>query len=57
MVSFERGLQPHEGAGLGAVAVQHVRLQLPDQALKSRPHQEIGRPRFAANGERDERRA
>ena len=41
MVSLERGLQTHEGAGLGAVAVQHIRLQLPDQALEARPYQKI----------------
>ena len=38
-VLFERGLQADEGAGLGAVAVQDVRLQPPDQAHETRPHQ------------------
>ena len=41
----------HEGAGLGAVAVQDVRLQLPDQPLESRPHQKIRGQGFAANGQ------
>ncbi len=46
-----RGLETHEGAGLGAVAMQHVRLQLPDEALKARPHLKIRRVRFTANGQ------
>ena len=44
------GPQTHEGAGLGAVAVQHVRLQFADHALESGPHQKITRQRLAANG-------
>ena len=43
------GPQTHEGAGLGAVAVQHVRFQFADHALESGPHQNIGRQRLAAN--------
>ena len=49
--SLGRGPQAQEGAGLGAVAVQDVRLQSPDQPLKSRPHLNIRRARFAANGQ------
>ena len=45
------GLEANEGAGLGAVAMQDVRLQLPDQAPEARPYQEVGRERIAANGE------
>ena len=45
------GFQPDEGAGLGAVAVQHVRLQPLDQAHEMRPHQHVGGKRFAADGE------
>ena len=45
------GLQADEGAGLGAVAVQDVRLQLPDQAHETRPYQNVGGMRLAANGE------
>ena len=41
----------NEGAGLGAVAVQHVRLQAPDQAQETRPHQSIAGTRLAANGD------
>ena len=43
-------MQTHEGAGLGAVAVQHVRLQFADHALESGPHQKIARQRLTANG-------
>ena len=43
------GLEPDEGAGLGAVAMQDIRFQSPDQALESRPRQRIGRTRLAAN--------
>ena len=49
MVSRDGGAQTHEGAGLGAVAVQHVRLQLPDQALEAGPDQKVGRQRLAAD--------
>src|ERR1700694_3355119 len=45
------GLQPDEGAGLGAVAMQHVRLQPPDQPRETRPHQNVGGMGLAANGE------
>ena len=45
------GFQADEGAGLGAVAVQHIRLQPPDQAHEMRPDQHVGGKRFAANGE------
>ena len=51
MVSFERRLQPDEGAGLGAVAVQHIRLQPLDQAHEMRPHQHVGGKRLAADRE------
>ena len=44
------GPQTHEGAGLGAVAVQHVRLQFADHALEPGPHQKITRQRLTANG-------
>ncbi len=44
-------LQADEGAGLGAVAVQNVRLQAADQPHELRPDQSIGRARFAADGE------
>ncbi len=43
------GAQAHEGAGLGAVAVQHVRLQFADHALESGPDQQVGRQRLAAD--------
>jgi hypothetical protein len=43
------GLEADESAGLGAVAMQDVGLQLPDQALEARPYQEVGRQRVAAN--------
>ena len=52
-----RGLQANEGAGLGAVAVQDVRLQPPDQPLKSRPHQNIRRAAVRGEWPGDERRA
>ena len=51
MVSFERALQTNEGAGLGAVAMQHIRLQPPDQAHEMRPYQRVGRKRLAADRE------
>src|SRR5882672_9051561 len=44
-------LQADEGAGFGAVAVQDVRLQPPDQAHEMRPYQNVRGERFAANGE------
>src|SRR6202171_5430082 len=44
------GFQADEGAGFGAMAVQDVRLQPPDQTHDMRPYQHIGGKRFAANG-------
>ena len=44
-------MQSQEGAGLGAVAMQDVRLQFADHAPETRPHQEVGRERLAANGD------
>ena len=44
------GLQTDKGAGLGAVAVQDIRFQPPDQALEAGPYQRIGRHQLAANG-------
>ena len=44
-------LQADEGAGLGAVAVQHVRLQLADQPGKMRPHHHVDRHRLAPDRE------
>jgi hypothetical protein len=43
--------QAEEGAGLGAMAVQHVRLQLPDQAADAQPDQQIRRPGFTTDGD------
>ena len=43
--------QPHIGAGLGAVAVQHVGPELPDQADDLRPDHEVGKTRLAADGD------
>src|SRR5882672_3993678 len=44
-------LQTNEGAGLGAVTVQHVGLQTPDQPHEVRPYQRIGRKQLAADSE------
>ena len=44
-------MQADEDAGLGAVAVQHVRLQPLDQAHEMRPHQHVGGKRVAADRE------
>src|SRR6187551_172141 len=44
------GFETHVGAGLGAVTMQHVRLQLADHALEAGPHQKIARQRLTANG-------
>ncbi len=41
--------QPHIGAGLGAVAVQHVGSELPDHAHQIDPDHEVGSPGFAAD--------
>jgi hypothetical protein len=43
------GVEPDKGAGLGAMAVQDIRFQSPDQTLEARPHQCVGRKRLAAN--------
>src|SRR6185312_14146709 len=43
--------QADDGASLGAVAVQHIRLQSGDQAAKAHPHRKVGRPRLAVTGD------
>jgi len=48
---FGAVFQADEGAGLGAMSVQDVRLQPPDQAHDMRPYQHIGGKRFAAYGD------
>ena len=43
--------QADEGAGLGAVAMQHVGLQPPDQKHEAEPYQQVRGMGFAMNGE------
>ena len=43
------GFEAHECAGLGAVPVQDIRVQSPDQADESQPSEYIGRVGFPAN--------
>src|ERR1700710_1122316 len=43
--------EPDEGAGLGAMTVQYVRLQPPDQAHEMRPYQNVRGKGLAADGE------
>jgi len=43
--------QPNEGAGLGAVSMQHIGSELPDQACEPRPDQDIGGARITPDGE------
>src|SRR3984893_10908072 len=40
-----------EGAGLGTVAMQDIRLQPPNQAHEMRPYEDVGWAGVAANGE------
>ena len=51
MLCLGAGSQADEGAGLGAVAVQDIRLQPPDQAHETRPYQNVRGMGFAVNGE------
>ena len=39
-----------EDSSLGAMSMQHVRLQTPDQAREMHPRQHVGRRRLAVNG-------
>src|SRR5664279_966612 len=43
--------QSNEGAGLGAMSMQHIGIELPDQAGELRPDQDIGWSRIASDGD------
>ncbi len=43
--------QPNEGAGLGPVSVQHIGIELADQACELRPYPDIGGTGVAADGD------
>ena len=45
------GFQANEGAGLGAVTMQDLRLQPPDQAHEMRPYQDVRWKRLAVDRE------
>ena len=45
------GSQTDESAGFGAVAMQDIRLQPPDQVHEMRPHQNVRGMWFAMNGD------
>src|SRR5229473_7598016 len=48
---FRTPLQANEGGGFGAVSMQDVRLQPPDQAQETQPYQNVRRRWLAADGE------
>ena len=48
--AFRAAFHPDEGASLGAVSVQDIRLQSLDQVHETRPYQNVRGMRFAANG-------
>src|SRR6267378_7509754 len=47
---FRTPFQANEGAGFGAVPMQHLRLQPPDQAHEVHPYQKVRGKWFAADG-------
>src|SRR5438067_628196 len=49
--AFRMGSQANESAGFGAVAMQDIRLQSPDQVHEMRPHQNVRGMCFAMNGD------
>ena len=49
--------QANEGGCFGAVSMQDVRLQLPDQADEAQPYQKVRGRGSAADGENDARQA
>src|SRR5260370_36569976 len=48
---FRTPLQANEGGGFGAVSMQDVRPQPPDQAHETQPYQDVRGKWFAADGE------
>ena len=48
---FRTPLQANERGGFGAVSMQDVRLQPPDQAHETQPYQNVRGKRFVADGE------
>ena len=48
---FRPASHPDESAGLGAVSVHDVRLQMRNQVHEARPNQEVGRVGLAVDGE------
>jgi len=49
--AFRTPFQANEGAGFGAVSMQHIRPQPPDQAHETQPCQNVSGQRFAVDGE------